>query len=134
MLSNRNTKYCKKGDVPARGGINHGQRHGRNRNQAYLQLLPEVYHSEFFPPNPQHFTVVSDDSKVFICVRREKDKDGQTIHIPLNNAHFGEWLRNRLGLNDEEFISKQALLNYGRTSITFYKIDNENYYMDFAPK
>ena len=132
LLSKRDSKYSKKGDVPSRGGINWGQRPGRNPNQVYLQLPPNVYRSDFFPPNPQHFTVVSDDAKVFICVRREKDEDGQTIHTPLNNAHFGEWLRNRIGLNYGEFISKQALLDYGRTSITFYKIDNENYYMDFS--
>jgi hypothetical protein len=132
FLSRRDSEYGKKGDVPTRAGINWGQRPGRNPNQAYIQLPPEVYRSDFFPPNPQHFTVVSDDSKVFICVRREKDKNGQAIHTPLNNADFGEYFRNRMGLANGQFISKQDLLNYGRTSVTFYKIDNENYYMDFS--
>lgn len=30
-------------------GLNWGQREGREPNQAYLQLAPEVYRSDFFP-------------------------------------------------------------------------------------
>jgi hypothetical protein len=122
------------GDVQNRGGLNWGQRPGREPNQAYIQLPPDVYNSDFFPKAPQPFTVVTDDSKSFICRRAEKDEQGQTIHTPLNNSHLGEYFRNRLGLANGVFITKEDLERYGRTDVTFYKFGNDEYYMDFSIK
>ncbi|MDR0761923.1 MAG: NgoFVII family restriction endonuclease [Campylobacteraceae bacterium] len=122
----------KDGKVPRRGGLNWGQREGRNKNQAYIQLPPDIYKSDFFPPKPQHFTVITDDSKSFICTRAQKDKNGQCIHTPHNNSLLGEYFRNRLGLSNGAFVWRSDLDRYGRTDIVFYKIDNENYYMDFS--
>lgn len=62
------------GEVQNRSGLNWGQRPGREPNQAYIQLPPQVYNSDFFPKAPQHFTVITDDSKSFICRRAEKDE------------------------------------------------------------
>jgi hypothetical protein len=126
LLSSRN------GEVQSKGGLNWGQRPGREPNQAYIQLPPEVYNSDFFPKAPQYFTVVTDDSKSFICRRAEKDKQGQTIHTPLNNSLLGEYFRNRLGLANGAFVTKQDLKRYGRTDVIFYKFDNDEYYMDFS--
>jgi hypothetical protein len=120
------------GEVPRRGGLNWGQREPRNRNQAYIQLPREVYKSDFFPPKPQHFTVVTDDSKSFICTRAQKDENGQCIHTPHNNSLLGEYFRNRLGLPNGAFVRRSDLDKYGRTDVIFYKFDNENYYMDFS--
>ena len=86
------------GDVHRRGGLNWGQREGRDPNQAYLQLSPDVYRSDFFPLRGTHFTVVTDDSKTFICTRAQKSEEGQAIETPHNNALLGEYFRNRLGL------------------------------------
>jgi hypothetical protein len=122
----------KTGDVPKVGGLNWGQRDGREPNQAYLQLPPDVYHSDFFPKKPQHFTVVTDDSRSFICTRAQKDEDGQAIHTPHNNSLLGEYFRNRLGLPNGAFVSKADLQRYGRTDVTFYKFDDENFLMDFS--
>ena len=124
LLSSRN------GEVQNRGGLNWGQRPGREPNQAYIQLPPEVYNSDFFPKAPQCFTVVTDDDKSFICRRAEKDEQGQTIHTPQNNSYFGEYFRNRLGLANGAFVKRQDLERYGRTDVDFYKIGDE-YYMDF---
>lgn len=120
------------GKIQKVGGLNWGQRDKRNPNQAYLQLPPEVYRSNFFPPKPKHFTVVTDDSKILICTRAQKDEYGQTIHTPHNNSFIGEYFRNRLGLEYGAFVHKDDLERYGRTTVTFYKFDEENYYMDFS--
>ena len=120
------------GDVQKTGGLNWGQRKGRNPNQAYLQLPPAVYQSDFFPLRPQHFTVITDDSKTFICVRAQKSTEGQAIETPHNNSLLGEYFRNRLGLPNGAFITRADLERYGRTNVVFYKFDNENYYLDFS--
>jgi hypothetical protein len=118
------------GEVQNRGGLNWGQRPGREPNQAYIQLPPSVYNSDFFPKAPQCFTVVTDDDKTFICRRAEKDEQGQTIHTPQNNSYFGEYFRNRLGLANGAFVTRADLERYGRTDVVFYKVGDE-YYMDF---
>jgi len=126
----------KTGEVQNTGGLNWGHRGSknpnRNPNEAYIQLPPNVYKSDFFPPKPQHFRVFTDDSKQFICVRAEKDAAGQTIHTPLKNSLLGEYFRNRLGLSSGSFVKKEDLLRYGRTDIVFYKFDDEEYLMDFS--
>jgi hypothetical protein len=118
------------GEVQNKGGLNWGQRPGREPNQAYIQLPPDVYNSDFFPRAPQCFTVVTDDNKIFICRRAEKDEQGQTIHTPQNNSYLGEYFRNRLGLANGAFVTRNDLERYGRTDVIFYKVGDE-YYMDF---
>jgi len=120
------------GEVQNVGGLNWGHRERRNRNEAYIQLPPNVYNSDFFPPKPQFFTVITDDSKSFICRRAEKGGDGKTIHTPQNNSLLGEYFRNRLGLANGAFVTRQDLEHYGRTDVVFYKFDNDEYYMDFS--
>jgi hypothetical protein len=122
----------KNGEIQTKGGLNWGQRPGRDPNQAYIQLPPVVYKSDFFPLRAQHFTVVTDDNKTFICTRAQKTEEGHAIETPQNNSLLGEYFRNRLKLPNGAFIRKEDLENYGRTDVTFYKIDNENYYMDFS--
>jgi hypothetical protein len=73
-------KISRTGEVQNTSGLNWGHRGtknpNRNRNEAYIQLPSNVYRSDFFPPKPQHFRVVIDDAKQFICVRAEKDDVG----------------------------------------------------------
>lgn len=122
------------GNVQRRVGLNWGQRPGRDHNQAYIQLPPPVYRSDFFPERPDHFTILTDDSKSLICVRAEKLNQhpaGCAIHsIP--NSRMGEYFRNRLSVASGAFITAGDLQHYGRTDVVFYKLDNENYYMDFS--
>jgi hypothetical protein len=130
--------YDKKtGEVQNTAGLNWGHRKNnpnRNRNEAYIQLPPDVYKSDFFPAKPQHFTVVTDDSKTFICCRAQKTgTNGTAIETPHNNALLGEYFRNRLGLANGAFVVRKNLDDYGRADVTFYKFDDENYYMDFQP-
>ena len=123
------------GEVQKVGGLNWGQRDNREPNQAYLQLPSDVYNSDFFPKAPLRFTVVTDDSKTFICRRAQKDEQGHAIHTPQNNSLLGEYFRYRINLPNGVPVWRSDLENYGRTDVTFYKFDNENYYMDFkSPK
>lgn len=120
------------GTLPQRSGLNWGQRPEQNRepNQAYIRLPASVYHTYFFPDNTIHFTVLTDDGKTIICTRAQQN--GKAIHTPHNNSLIGEYFRNRLGLASGTLVTEGDLEKYGRSDITFYKIDDETYYMDFA--
>lgn len=65
-----------------------------------------------------------------ICVRAQDG--GKGLHTTLNNSLLGEYFRYRLGVKNGEFVTREHLLKYGRTDVDFYKIDDENYYMDFS--
>ena len=102
----------------------------RNKNEAYIPLPAYIARSGFFPLNEKHFTVITDDKHLLILrVEQQQDK---AITTPLSNAQLGEYFRNRLGLANGEFITKKNLEKYGRTDVTFYKFDEEQYYMDFS--
>lgn len=119
-------------DVAPRSGLNWGQREGRNPNQAYIQLPSEVYKSDFFPVRATHFTISTDDGKALICTRAQKDSQGHAIETPQNNSLLGEYFRHRLGVANGEAVTLSDLRSYGRSDIDFYKIDEENYFMDFS--
>ncbi|MCU7492385.1 MAG: NgoFVII family restriction endonuclease [Ignavibacteria bacterium] len=120
------------GDLPKRSGLNWGQRPevGREPNQAYIRLPSSIYKTNFFPPRPVHFTVLTDDKKSIICARAQDN--GKAIHSTLNNSLLGEYFRNRLGLPNGAEVRKEDLVRYGRTDVDFYKIDEETYFMDFS--
>ncbi len=118
------------GEVPLRSGLNWGQRQGREHNQAYINIPVKIGRSKFFPKRYETFTVSTDDGKQMICVRAQDA--GKGLHTTLNNSLLGEYFRFRLGLSNGEFVTKDHLLKYGRTDVTFYKIDDEDYYMDFS--
>ncbi|MDX9715481.1 MAG: NgoFVII family restriction endonuclease [Dissulfurispiraceae bacterium] len=125
----------RRGEVQNTAGLNWGFRRDgtrRNKNEAYIQLGPEVYRSHFFPKRTIHFTVLTDDNKVLICTRAQKDEHGHAIETPHNNSLIGEYFRNRLGLPNGAFVTKDHLLRYGRTDVDFFKIDDETYFMDFS--
>ena len=121
-----------KGNIGERSGLNWGQRPEvrRDPNQAYIPLKAEIYRTDFFPEIKKHFTVLTDDNKTLTCSRAQQN--GKAIHTPLNNSHMGEYFRNRLGVPNGNPITKEHLEQYGRTDVVFYKIDEENYYMDFS--
>jgi hypothetical protein len=78
------------------------------------------------------FTVITDDQKTFICTRAQKGDEGQAIETPQDNSILGRYFRERLGLPSGAFVSTEDLRRYGRMDVTFYKIDDENYYTDFS--
>lgn len=120
------------GEPGKRSGLNWGQRNKRNKNEAYIPLPSRIARSGFFPLNKQHFLVVTDDHHTLqLRVEQQNDK---AITTPASNAQIGEYFRNRLGLANGAYVHTSDLKGYGRTDVTFYKIDDEQYYMDFAPK
>lgn len=119
------------GEPGRKSGLNWGQRNKRNKNEAYIPLPSKIAKSGFFPLEKQHFLVVTDDHHTLqLRVEQQNDK---AITTPASNALLGEYFRNRLGLSNGAYIYARDLLAYGRTDVTFYKIDDEQYYMDFSP-
>ena len=118
------------GDTGAKSGLNWGQRKNRNRNEAYIPLPSYIAKSGFFPLNKQHFLVITDDHHLLqLRVEQQNDK---AITTPASNALLGEYFRNRLGLANGAYVTAADLRSYGRTDVTFIKIDEEHYYMDFS--
>lgn len=117
------------GETHQRAGLNWGQRPGRDRNQAYIPI--PVQHRDFFPEIAEQFTVLTDENIPLVFVRAQQE--GKALHTTQNNALLGEYFRKRLGLSSGEYVTKQHLLDYGRTDVTFVKIDEETYLMDFRP-
>lgn len=132
-LENKNVSLINRsGKISERSGLNWGQREIREPNQAYIPLKSELYRTDFFPPVGQHFTINTDDGKILLCSRAQQN--GKAIHTPHNNSQLGEYFRNRLGVANGKLVTMDDLRNYGRTDIDFYKIDEENYFMDFSIK
>lgn len=122
-----------RGDVGHGSGINWGiRRNGTKRepNQAYISVPVEIARSGFFPLDKTHFSAITDDQKQLI-LRIEQAND-KALTTPLNNSLLGEYLRNRIGVANGAFVTKEDLDRYGRTDVTFYKIDDEQFFMDFS--
>lgn len=115
-------------------GLNWGQRDGREPNQAYLQLTPEVYRSDFFPVKKHYFLVETDDGISFVMNRGQKGEDGSALETPEDNSLLGKYLRKRLGVSEGEKIEKSSIDSYGRSDIEFVKIATNRYKLDFSVK
>lgn len=102
----------------------------RNPDQAYIGLNGAIRESDFFPEVAHRFTLLTDDGHIFTCVRAQAG--GKAIHTPQDNAELGRYFRQRLGLPSGHYITLTDLNRYGRTSVTFYKLDEENFAMDFS--
>jgi hypothetical protein len=118
--------------VPLRSGLNWGQRPDckREPSQAYLALRADVYHTDFFPPRQLHFTVLTDDNQIIQCSRAQDN--GKGIHTPHDNSLIGRYIRRRIGVPEGARVTHADLMRYGRTDVTFYKLDAENFFMDFS--
>jgi len=119
------------GETPARSGINWGQRAGRDGNQAYINIPAKIGKSGFFPDRYEPFTVLTDDGDSFIMVRAQDS--GKALHTTQNNALLGDYLRVRMRVPSGNYVTRQHLIEYGRTDIGFTKIDDETYLLDFRP-
>ena len=118
------------GQVHEKSGLNWGQRRGREPNQACIPLRVELLRSNFFPDRGIYFIVTADDDKEFICVRQ--GDNGKQISTPENNSLLGRYFRNRMSLNLDQKVLTEHLTNYGRTDVTFHKVRELEYYMDFS--
>ncbi len=103
-----------------------------NINNNLIYLPKKYWDTDFFPEYDWYFTVNTDDDKILFCTRAQKDSQGHAIETPHNNSLLGEYFRHRLGVANGKLITLNDLTNYGRTDIDFYKVDEENYFMDFS--
>ena len=120
------------GIVPKRSGLNWGQRpeEGRNPNQSYIPVPAPIRGSGFFPPKAVRFTILTDDGVSFIgTVAQDDDK---AIHSTEDNTIIGRYFRDRLGVDSGAMVNMEDLDRYGRRDVTFWKIDDETFYMDFS--
>ena len=131
------TLLARNGEVGERSGLNWGQRDGREPNQAYIPLSSQIARSGFFPlagnrngKNNPHFSVLTDDG--INLVLRVEQQGNKAITTPLNNSQIGEYFRRRIGVANGAFVTRADLEAYGRTDVTFYKLDDEQYIMDFS--
>ncbi|MBE2228867.1 MAG: NgoFVII family restriction endonuclease [Ignavibacteria bacterium] len=118
------------GNLPKISGLNWGQRAGREKNQAYIKLPSNVYHSNFFPPIGVRFVLETDDGRSFTCTRAQAN--GKAIETPENNSLLGLYFRRRLNLNRGVLVEKQHLLDYGRTDLDIFKVSENTYRIDFS--
>jgi hypothetical protein len=124
------TLLARGNETGAKSGLNWGQRDGREPNQAYIPLPSNVARSGFFPLKAQQFSVLTDDgNQLILRVEQQNDK---AITTPLNNSLIGEYFRRRIRVPNGKRVWRRDLENYGRTDVTFYKLDDEQYIMDFS--
>ena len=90
-----------------------------------------MYKSDFFPSRGKYFTVITDDNEKIILNRGQKD-DGSALETPENNTILGLYLRKRLGVPENERITKESIVNYGRDYITIRKRSDTEFYLDFS--
>ena len=118
------------GEPGKHSGLNWGQREHRNPNEAYIPLPRKIAKSGFFPLDNKHFTVLTDDRhQLILRVEQQGDK---AITTPARNSDLGEYFRNRMNLPNGTFINRSHLDSYGRIDVTFVKLDDETYFMDFS--
>ena len=65
-------------------------------------------------------------------ILRIEQQNNKAITTPARNSDLGEYFRNRLGLANGDFVTREDLDRYGRTDVIFIKLDEETYYMDFS--
>jgi hypothetical protein len=118
------------GTLPARSGLNWGQRERREKDQAYLSIKKDSRKDGFLPELAYTFSMITDDDEVFDCVVAQQGRKG--IHTTNNNSELGRYIRNRLGVPNGTFLTVDHLEAYGRTDFTLIKIDDETFLFDFS--
>lgn len=113
----------------------------RNPAGGYIQIGASLGRSDFFPPRPEPFELRTDDGEYITVVRAQKSSTPKTLPpssgdaIETNPNHvLGLYFRRRLGLADDAYIEPHHLQTHGRSDVTFIKIDEERFIMDFNPR
>lgn len=124
-----------------RSGLNWGFGKGRTRktNEAYIPLYKDDVHSDFFPGRLEpdaRFTIETDDGRIIHASRGQGAKRGKAISTPDReaggNTIFGKYFRERMGVPEDRRFCIADFEAYGRHDVTFTKIDDDTYYMDFS--
>ena len=120
--------------VPEKSGLNQWNASGRprNPNEIYIPISPEDHRKapNFFPKKDKSFNLKLPNGKLIlakVCQQNSK----ALMSNP--NKELGEWLlRDVLNLREKELLTYQKFEILGIDSVKVYKIDEENYFIDFA--
>lgn len=107
--------------------LNWGQRECREKDEAYIRLSTSNF--TFFPNKGESFTLETVDGKKFTCIREQDN--GKAITTIGDKSTLGIYFRDKLGLTRDAFIETECLNAYGRTDVTFYKVNDNHYIMSF---
>ena len=113
-------------EVPAKSGVNWGQRDGREPNQAYLSLSSKS--QDFFPAPPTRFMVYTRRHGGFVAVRAQAE--GKALQSSTNNSTLGIMLRNAVGVGLGAFVKTEDVIKAGLQSIRCYKMVSGDYFLD----
>lgn len=127
------------GEVGFGSGINWGIRPNgtrRERNQAYIPYNKPDKIAGFFPdrlsPDDKNcplFRVVTREGLAFHM--RMAQQGNKALHSAENNSILGSWIRQKIGAEPGQFVTKEMLENYGKTAVTFRKYEDGTYLLDF---
>ncbi len=155
------TQFCRMtllgrgGQVEERSGLNWGHGIGNvTPNDAYIPIRKEHIKSYpfLFPPKQQfpninqggrlqrHNDVIEiiwdDGTTMDGLLEGSQDEQGFTYPKQVSTAPkkslMGEYIRYRLGIPSGTFVTKEHLLQYGRTDIDVSLLDDGIYYFDFS--
>jgi len=118
------------GELPARSGLNWGQRENREPNQAYLSLKNDARRDGFLPPQTETFTLITDDGQAMDCVVAQQGR--KAVQSTNNNSEIGKYIRKRIGVPLGNPVTKQDLELFGRTDYTLEKINDETFLLDLS--
>ena len=141
--------------IPNGSGLNWGQSSkGKvNPNDAYIPIrvgdikeFPDIFPEKaMFSENPfgkknrqnDPIDVIFDDNKIIACLfEGSQIIDGKVYPNKLSSfpkkSDLGAYFRKRLGVEDGAKVTKQDLIDYGRTDLYIQKIGQDTYYIDFS--
>jgi len=132
----------REGSVPQKSGLNWWQGGGRERNpdEAYIPLRRDMLEraKEFFPNEARFgttFECITDDGVHMKMMLEGRQGNGYAKQITSagHKAAFGNWiLRRKLRLPECTPVTRETLDRYGRDYVTFHKVSENLYYMDFS--
>lgn len=120
--------------VPTKSGLNQWNAAGRTRdyNEVYISIPSWIHKkfSNFFPRRDKTFNIKLPDGKYMnakVC------QDGSKALMSNPNKALGKWiLREVLDLKEGELLTYDKLHALGLDSVVIYKLDDQNYTIDFA--
>jgi hypothetical protein len=119
----------KDGTLSEKGGLNWGQRPGREPNQAYLSIRASARKEGFLPEEKFTFSLITDDNKAMDCTVQQASR--KAISTTNDNSLLGKYFRERLNVAVGSLVTKENLMAYGRTDFLLKKLDDETFFLDF---
>ncbi|MDD4343222.1 MAG: hypothetical protein PHH19_02495 [Eubacteriales bacterium] len=128
LFSDRGTRH-----VPERSGLNQWNAHGRlrNINEIYIPIPAWIQrrYPDFFPGRDISFNLELPNENIMsakIC------QQGEKALMSNPNRDLGNWLlREVMNLEEGELLTYDKLQDIGIDSVEVYKIDSNNYKIDF---